>query len=101
MQFLVDGAIVGAEDTTSALTAGVSWNTATVANGTHTLTARARDAAGNITTSAAVTVTVANAAPSPAPWERRRLSTLARIRMGLPSLGIVRMSPTGHRTRCR
>jgi YVTN family beta-propeller protein len=42
----------------------VSWNTSTVTNGTHTLTAVARDAAGNITTSTPVTVTVANPAQS-------------------------------------
>ena len=37
-----------------------SWNTTTVANGTYTVTARARDAAGNTTTSAPVSITVAN-----------------------------------------
>jgi len=37
-----------------------SWNTTTVANGSYTLTAVARDAATNQTTSAAVRVTVAN-----------------------------------------
>ena len=58
VQFLVDGAALGAEDTSSPY--GVSWNTTTAANGTHTLTARARDAAGNTTTSTAVTVTVNN-----------------------------------------
>jgi hypothetical protein len=42
----------------------VSWNTANASNGTHTLTARARDAAGNQTTSGAVSVTVSNAAPA-------------------------------------
>ena len=39
----------------------MSWNTTTVTNGTHTLTAVARDAAGNITTSTGRTVTVNNA----------------------------------------
>jgi len=39
----------------------VSWNTTTATNGSHTLLARARDAAGNLTTSAPVTLTVANA----------------------------------------
>ena len=43
----------------------VSWNTTTVTNGNHTLTAVARDAAGNTTTSAPVTVTVANTAQIP------------------------------------
>ena len=36
----------------------MAWNTATIANGPHDLTAVARDAAGNTTTSAAVRVTV-------------------------------------------
>ena len=39
---------------------GLAWDTRTVSNGAHTLTARARDAAGNMTTSAPVTVNVAN-----------------------------------------
>jgi hypothetical protein len=58
--FTVDGAAIGAEDTAAPYQA--SWNTASVANGTHTLRAIARDAAGNTTTSAPVTVTVSNAA---------------------------------------
>jgi hypothetical protein len=55
VQFFVDGAPLGAEDTSSAYSA--SWNTTTAANGTHTLTAQVRDAAGNTSTST-VTVTV-------------------------------------------
>jgi hypothetical protein len=62
VQFLLDGANLGAEDTVAPYT--VSWNTASATNGAHTLTARARDAAGNQTTSAAASVTVSNAAPS-------------------------------------
>ena len=54
-------AALGAPDKSSPY--GVSWNTTTVANGTHTLTAQARDAAGNIATST-VTVTVDNTAPT-------------------------------------
>ena len=38
----------------------LSWDSRTVANGAHTLTARARDAAGNTTTSAPVNVNVTN-----------------------------------------
>ena len=38
----------------------VNWDTTTATNGSHILTARARDAAGNATTSAQITVTVAN-----------------------------------------
>ena len=59
VQFLLDGVALGAEDTTAPYS--VSWNTTTTANGSHTLTARARDAAGNQTTSPAVAVTVQNA----------------------------------------
>jgi hypothetical protein len=58
VQFLLNGANLGAEDLTSPYS--ISWNTTTVANGTYTLTARARDAAGNSTTSAGVVVTVNN-----------------------------------------
>jgi hypothetical protein len=63
VQFTLDGTTnLGAEDT-SAPYGPVSWHTTTVANGSHTLTAVARDAADNKKTSA-VTVTVDNAAPA-------------------------------------
>jgi glucose/arabinose dehydrogenase/PKD repeat protein len=58
VQFSVDGAATGFEDTTPPY--GLSWDTHTVANGTHTLTALARDGVGNTTLSAPVTVNVAN-----------------------------------------
>src|SRR5207249_3265045 len=58
VQFLLDGNLLGAEDTTAPYS--VAWNTTTAANGTHTLAAHARDASGNVATSAAVTVTVFN-----------------------------------------
>ncbi|HYL04529.1 MAG TPA: Ig-like domain-containing protein, partial [Thermoanaerobaculia bacterium] len=41
-----------------------SWNTATAANGAHAIVAKAYDAAGNVGTSATVTVTVANSTGS-------------------------------------
>src|SRR5215510_4911370 len=63
VKFLLDGnTTIGAEDTTSPY--GVSWNTTTVANGIHTVAAQARDAANNVTTSTAVTVTVDNQLPT-------------------------------------
>jgi len=61
VQFKVDGANLGAEDTTSPYS--VAWNSTSTTNGPHTLTAVARDAA-NTTTSAGVSVTVNNAGPS-------------------------------------
>jgi subtilisin family serine protease len=42
----------------------IAWNTTTVPNGTYTLTSKAFDMAGNVTTSAGVSVTVSNAACS-------------------------------------
>ncbi len=62
VQLLIDATNAGPEDTTSPYT--LTWNTLTAANGTHTITARARDLAGNLTTSAPVTVTVTNTADS-------------------------------------
>ena len=58
IQFKLDDANLGAEITTPPYT--FTWNTTTVANGTHTLTAVARDVAGNIATSAPESVTAAN-----------------------------------------
>src|SRR2546422_1973187 len=58
VQFKLDGANVGAEVTAAPYT--LSWNTAPASNGLHTLTAVARDAAGNTATATAVSVTVAN-----------------------------------------
>jgi hypothetical protein len=52
VQFLVDGQNYGAEDTTAPY--NVSLNAGALSAGTHTISARARDAAGNTTTSAAV-----------------------------------------------
>jgi hypothetical protein len=59
-----DGASpIGAEVTASPFR--VTWSTGVVPEGIHTLTAVARDAANNSTTSAAVTVTVANTVTVP------------------------------------
>ena len=58
VQFLLDGSFLGPEQNVAPYS--IQWNTANAVNGTHTLTAMARDASGNVTTSAAVTVTVNN-----------------------------------------
>ena len=65
VQFRLDGANLGAEDTVAPY--AVTWNTTTTANGSHVLTAVARDAAGNTRTSTARTVTVNNAVANRAP----------------------------------
>src|SRR5205807_2214604 len=56
VKFLIDGTLVGTEDTTAPYQ--VSLDTATLTAGSHTVTAIARDAAGLSTTSAPVTFTV-------------------------------------------
>lgn len=58
VQFKLDGSALGARDTTSPYS--ISWDTTTVPNGTHTLTALATDTSGNTKTSSTVTVTVNN-----------------------------------------
>lgn len=63
VQFLLDAALLGPEDTTAPYS--VAWDTTTVANGTYSLSAVARDAGGNRTTSSAVVLTVANVTPPP------------------------------------
>jgi hypothetical protein len=63
VQFKLDGVNLGGEDTSSPY--AVTWDTTAASNGSHTLTAVARDAAGNNTTSASVGVTVSNTAPPP------------------------------------
>jgi hypothetical protein len=65
VQFTLDGANVGAEDKTSPY--AVPWDTTTAGNGSHTLRAVARDAAGNTRTSSAVSLTVANDTSPPLP----------------------------------
>ena len=76
VQFKLDGANLGVEDTSSPYS--VTWSTASTANGTHTLTAVARDAAGNTATAAAVSVTVSNA-----PLRRPRDSPSTPLHLGI------------------
>jgi hypothetical protein len=55
VQFLLDGKDLGSEVTSAPYS--VNWDTSTVAAGTHTLSAIAKDTAGNGNTATAVTVT--------------------------------------------
>jgi hypothetical protein len=64
VRFHVDGAELGTEDTTP--TYSRAWDTRTVPNGNHVLTAVARDVGGNQRTSSPVPVTVSNTAQPPA-----------------------------------
>ena|ERR1700730_7132461 len=79
VQLRVDGKPIGQEF--SAMPYARSWDTAAVPNGTHILTATARDAAGNATTSAPVTVIVDNVPSSAkcpvstAIWQNKPIAT--------------------------
>ncbi len=82
MQILIDGAVAASNTNATALS--FNWITTAVANGSHTIVSKAFDAAGNVGTSATITVTVSNGggtvtellgnngfengAASPAPW---------------------------------
>src|SRR5262249_58414688 len=63
VRILVDGTQVGADQTAAPY--AVAWDTTAASNGSHTITAFARDAAGNPATSATVAVTVSNSVPAP------------------------------------
>jgi hypothetical protein len=65
VQFLIDGQNYGAEDTTAPY--NVSINANALAAGNHTISARARDAAGNVRTSTAVSFSVAGTADTVPP----------------------------------
>lgn len=63
VQFKVDGVNVGSADTTSPYS--VTWNSTTVANGSHTITAVATNTSNLQTTSASVQVNVNNVVVTP------------------------------------
>ena len=63
VQYKVDGTNLGVEDTASPYS--ISLNTANLSNGSHVLSAVARDAAGNSRTATNVSITVSNALPPP------------------------------------
>ena len=58
VQFFLDGSNLGSLLIVAPYS--VAWNTATASNGAHTLTAQAKDAAGNVGNAVAVNVTAAN-----------------------------------------
>jgi hypothetical protein len=58
IQFKLDGTNLGAEVTTAPYSA--SWDSTTASNGRHTVTAVARDGAGNVATSASISIMVQN-----------------------------------------
>jgi hypothetical protein len=76
VQFLVDGANMSAQLTSSPYS--VLLDTTTLSNTTHTLTATAQDPAGNQGTSTAVSITVSNSIGGPATGPLRVLASNPR-----------------------
>jgi WD40 repeat protein len=87
VQFQYDGINFGGEDLTAPYSATAYTNN--VPDGTYTLTAIARDAAGNLTTSAPVTVTVANATNTVGQWSGLISLPIVPIHMSLLPDGTV------------
>jgi Big-like domain-containing protein len=85
VQFFLDG-VLRAEVTTAPYS--VLWDTTITGNGSHTLTARARDAAGNTATSASVTVSVSNGSATVSRFEEDNAAVIAS-----PSSAWVRRGP--------
>jgi YD repeat-containing protein len=81
VQFKLDGANLGAEDTSAPY--ALAWDSRTTSNAQHTLTAVARDAAGNRTTAANVTVTVSNTTTTTPPAD----TTAPTTQLTAPSAG--------------
>src|SRR5258706_483875 len=84
VQFRLDGANLGARDTSAPYS--VSWNTTATPDGSHALTAVARDAAGISNTSAPVTVAVANSTPPPPPPPPPPAGSATRFEENDPSI---------------
>jgi chitodextrinase len=66
VRIYLDGTALVPEITASPYS--TTWNTTQAANGSHVLTAMARDSAGNTTTSSGVSVSVSNTSSSPRPY---------------------------------
>lgn len=77
VEFLLDGALLGSD---SSAPYAIAWNAAASVNGTHTLQARAVDLAGNVGSSAAITVTVTGGVSD---------STPPSVNLVFPSAGAV------------
>ncbi len=68
VEFYVDGGLVATTTTMSGSTSySASWNTATIINGTHTISAKAYDAAGNVGVSTNTSIAISNLAPLAVP----------------------------------
>jgi hypothetical protein len=75
VEFYIDGSLVS---TSTTLPYSYSWDTTLASNGSHSLQSKAYDAAGNIGTGSAVTVTISNSATckqSSTTWQNSAFAT--------------------------
>jgi RHS repeat-associated protein len=84
VQFQLDGANLGAADTSAPFS--TAWTTTSATNGAHTLTAKATDDVGNTTTSPGVSVTVSNSALPTTALTDPRPSYVAAVKADNPSV---------------
>jgi hypothetical protein len=77
VEFYVDNAL---KSTSTAAPYQWSWNTTSSANGSHSLTSKAYDAAGNVGTSAAVAVTVSNVADTTPPTAPTNVTAVSNFK---------------------
>src|SRR5258706_5258604 len=98
VQFKLDGANLGIEEISSPYS--LLLDSTIVANGTHTLTAVARDAAGNQTTATPVTITVTNADIVPLGLPTVNVAaTVATAVIGTTNYGAFTFTRTGSTSR--
>jgi subtilisin family serine protease len=93
VRFQIDGANLGAEILNPPANVTTSWDTTTVANGTHIVTCVARDASGQPVTSPPITVTVTNAIV-PSVVNRPQSEAAATIVSAGLSVGAVTTAPS-------
>lgn len=79
VEFYINSVLQG---TDTASPYSFSWNTATLANGSYSLTAKGYDAAGNIGTSSTVSVTVSNTVATPATYSIWPASAVPAVQDG-------------------
>ncbi len=93
VQFYLNGNAFGSELTVPPFS--TSWNTASSPNGSYTLKATARDAAGNTTESRTITVTVNNQTASPPPAPPGQIDIPLNTWVPVPLDGDWTKQPTG------
>ncbi len=89
VEFRVEDTLIG---TATALPANITWDTATVSPGAHTLTARVTDAAGNSAPSSPVSITIDAPSVTPTAGKSGGCSTSGASGLPLALLGVLALA---------